>query len=373
MHVKHLECVDCAERYPKDAIIYRCKCGGHLKIVYDYDAIKRRVSWGLFRKRPFQHWRYSELFPLEEEENRITLGEGGTPLVRAKNLSQELGFEHLYLKLENKNPTGSFKDRGTTVEISKAIEFDAKEVVCASTGNMGASIAFYAEKAGIKARILVPKHTSPEKINYIGLMGAEVDVVDGDYTKTAELAYREFEKRGTYLMGDYLYRGEGEKSIAFEIADELIADYVFVPIGNGTLLKGTWRGYVELEKVGLASKKPKLVGAQASGSSTVARAFKKHTDTIKPVHPKTIADAIACGNPLDGREALDAIIESKGSAEEVSDGEIIAAQRMLLEREGVDAEPAGAVALAVLLKLRGSIEKKAKIVLLVTGSGHKIK
>lgn len=372
MHVKHLECPNCAEIYPRDTIIYRCKCGGPLRIVYDYEAIKRAVSWERFRRRPFQHWRYKELFPLEEEENRITLGEGGTPLVLAKNLSKDLGLERLYLKLENKNPTGSFKDRGTTVEISKALEFKAKEVVCASTGNMGASIAFYADKAGMRARILVPKSTQAQKIDYIRRLGAEIEIVDGDYTKAAELAYREFEEKGTYLMGDYLYRGEGEKSIAFELADELDADYVFVPIGNGTLLQGMWRGYMELEKVGLKSKKPRLIGVQASGCSTVARAYKARAGKIQPVKPKTIADAIAVGDPIDGLEALRAIRDSKGAAEEVDDGEITTAQRMLLDKEKVDSEPAGAVALAGLLKLRDSIEEDASIVLLVTGSGHKL-
>lgn len=112
MHVKHLECIDCAERYPKDAIIYRCVCGGPLRVVYNYDAIKRRVTWKKLRRRLFKHWRYRELFPLEKEENQITLSEGGTPLVRAGNLKRELGFENLYLKLEYENPTGSFKDRG---------------------------------------------------------------------------------------------------------------------------------------------------------------------------------------------------------------------------------------------------------------------
>ncbi len=371
MHVKYLECRDCEERYPRDSVIYRCKCGGHLGMVYDYEAIRQRVTWQSLRRRPFNHWRYKELFPLEEEENRITLGEGGTPLVIAKDLSEELGFEHLYLKLENKNPTGSFKDRGTTVEMSMAMEFKAKEVVCASTGNMGASIAFYADKAGIVARILVPRGTQPQKIDYIRRLGASVETIEGDYTMAAELAYREFEKKGTYLMGDYLYRGEGEKSIAFELADEIDADYLVVPIGNGTLLQGIWRGYTELEKVGLTTRKPKLIGVQASGCSTVARAYKKRS-AIKPVHPNTIADGIAVGNPLDGEEALHAIIESNGTAEEVADSEIIAAQRMLLDKEGVDAEPAGAVALAGFLKLKNSIEEDARTVLLVTGSGHKL-
>lgn len=297
--------------------------------------------------------------------------EGGTPLLKSRNISGELGFKNLYFKCESENPTGSFKDRGTTVEISKALEFGSKEIVCASTGNMGASISAYAAAANIKAHIILPSNTPDIKIVQIKSHGARVHRVEGDYNKAEEKAFELFKKRGWYLMGDYPFRGEGEKSVGFEIADEIEADYIISPIGNGTLIHGIWKGLKEFKKVNLIKKLPKLIGIQASGCNTVVRAFKNDSDNIKPVNPKTIAGAIACGDPLDGLEALQVLRESKGLVETVTDREILRAQNYLATREGLFAEPAGAVTLAGLIKLKDKLEQNSRIVLIVSGNGLK--
>lgn len=371
MHVQYLQCVKCKEKYSKTDIRYRCLCGESLEVIYNYNEIKNTISWKKLRKKPFRHWRYREFFPLVKDGNNVSLMEGGTPLLKSRNISQELGFENLFFKCESENPTGSFKDRGTTVEISKALEFNSKEIVCASTGNMGASVSAYAAAANIKAHIILPSDTPDIKIAQIKSHGAIIHRIKGDYNKAEKEAFKLHYKRGWYLMGDYPYRGEGEKSVGFEIADEVDADYIISPIGNGTLIHGIWKGLKEFKNVKLIKNLPKLIGIQATGCNTVVKSFKKDLDFVKPVKPNTIAGAIACGNPLDGLEALQVLQESQGIAETVTDREILKAKELLAKREGVFAEPAGAVTLAGLIKLKGQLEKNAKIVLIVSGNGLK--
>ncbi len=371
MHVQYLQCIKCRKKYPKNEVRYRCLCGESLEVIYNFDEIKNSISWKNLRQRPFRHWRYREFFPLVKEENSVSLMEGGTPLLRSRNISLELGFKNLFFKCESENPTGSFKDRGTTVEISKALEFGSKEIVCASTGNMGASVSAYAAAANIKAHIILPSNTPDIKIVQIKSHGARIHRIDGDYNKAEETAFKLYKKRGWYLMGDYPFRGEGEKSVGYEIADEMEADYIISPIGNGTLIHGIWKGLKEFKNVRLLKKLPKLVGVQSSGCNTVVKAFKNGSDCVKPVKPKTIASAIACGNPLDGLEALQVLRESKGMVETVTDREILRAKNYLAKKEGLFAEPAGAVTLAGLMKLKTRLEKNARIVLIVSGNGLK--
>jgi threonine synthase len=366
-----LECIECGETYTKEKIRYRCLCGQSLEVIYNYDEIKDAVSWKKLRKRPFRHWRYREFFPLFKDKNRVSLMEGGTPLLRSRNISIELGFEELYFKCESENPTGSFKDRGTTVEISKALEFDARHIVCASTGNMGASVSAYAAAASITATIILPSDTAEVKIAQIKCHGAHIRKVRGDYNAAEAEAFRIYNQKGWYLMGDYPYRGEGEKSVAFEIADEINADYIVSPIGNGTLIHSIWKGLKELKKTKLVRKLPRLIGIQASGCNTVVKAFKNENAFIKPVKPRTVAGAIACGNPLDGFKALHALRECNGLAETVTDREIIKAKDLLAKKEGIFAEPAGAASLAGLIKLKENIVKGSTIVLIISGSGLK--
>lgn len=371
MHVQYHQCIKCNEKYPKTEIRYWCDCGESLEVIFNYNEIKNTISWSSLRKRPFRHWRYREFFPLVKTANSVSLMEGGTPLLKSRNISRELGFKNLFLKCESENPTGSFKDRGTTVEISKALEFGSKEIVCASTGNTGASVSAYAAAANIKAHIILPSDTPEIKIAQIKSHGAIIHKVNGDYNKAEAEAYRLFRERGWYLMGDYLYRGEGEKSIGFEIADEMDADYIISPVGNGTLIHGIWKGLKELKTVKLIKKLPALIGIQATGCNTVTKAFKKGSDVIKPVKPKTIAEAIACGNPLDGLKALQALRKSNGIAEAVTDREILRAKDLLAKKEGIFTEPAGASPLAGLIKLKDQLDKDARIVLIISGNGLK--
>lgn len=361
-------------------------------MIYDYQSLGD-LDWELFDKRRFSQFRYREFYPVVEDAHIVSLGEGGTPLIPSQQLAEELGIDQLWFKLEGMNPTASFKDRGTAVEISKALEFGAEEVVVASTGNMGASIAAYGARAGIKAKIYVPRGVPETKLKQMKAYGAEVEPVAGDYTLAAAKAKQYYQGQEAYLMGDYPYRGEGEKSLGFELVDQITADQVLLPIGNGTLMKGTWKGFSEFKKVGLTHNLPAMVGVQAENCSTVVAAWREwqrqgltkegelnvgwlqnsEIEIPEIEDPETVAGAIACGHPLDGWEALKAIIESKGKGVSVSDREIKQASKLLAEKEGIYSEESGAVSLAGLLKLQeqGRLDQQQTIVVVVTGHGLK--
>jgi len=346
-------------------------------VIYDYREIKGKVSWQNFRKRNFSHWRYREFFPAFSDKGIVSLGEGGTPQTFSRFIGKTAGLR-LVFKNETVNPTGSFKDRGTSVEISRALELGIRHVDCASTGNMGASVAAYCAAAGIRAKVFVPRKTAHEKIAHMLAHEAELVIRGRDYNAALALAERDYRLYKTYLMGDYPYRGEGEKSISFEIVDSALANgyfpnYIALPMGNGTLCRAVWKGLKELKGVGLIKRLPKILGFQAERCAPIVNSFKAGAEHIDPVRPKTLAAAIAVGNPLDGLPALDALRESKGVAEAVSDGEILRAQKLLALREGIWAEPSGAVALAGILKLlkMGHLSRNDSVVCLITGHGLK--
>lgn len=360
MFVKHVESLDGKITYPRKDIF--CKIGGgeRLEITYDYAKIKKKVSWGVLRQRKFDHWRYKEFYPRVNQ--MVSMGEGGTPLVGSK------GNPKLLFKLESLNPTGSFKDRGSTIEISHALECGAKKVVCASTGNMGASVAAYCARAGLSCEIILPSYAAGEKFKQIQQAGAKITKVKGDYTSAVRTAEKKCAKGKAFLVGDYAFRGEGEKSIGYEIADEGVPDFIVAPIGNGTMLSSVWKAFVEMKRVGLIIKLPKLIGVQAKGCDPVVKAFKTRKE-IRAVTPKTVATAIACGDPLDGTRVLRGLWDSGGDALAVSDKEILAARKHMAIVEGIDAEPSGAVAFAGYRKLR--IPHFKRVVVLVTGHGLK--
>jgi len=381
MQVKYLQCARCGTTYPRSEIRYRCECGDSIEIIYDYSEIWNSITWDGLRSRPFDHWRYREFYPDIDPGSIISMGEGGTPLIRSRNIHSDMGANELFFKLESLNPTGSFKDRGSTVEISEAYHYLCyhgechNEIVCASTGNMGASVAAYCARGGITCTIYVPRDTAKIKILQMLAHGAKIVHVDGDYTLAMNTARREYEEHGRYLAGDYPYRGEGEKSVGLEVVDQLdgVPDYIVCPIGNGTLVHGLWKGLKELSIVGLIGRLPKIIGVQAEGCNTVTRSFEECRDEITPVTPHTLMDAVACGDPLDGTWALKAIRESEGWATAVSDAEGAKARDLLGKKEGIFAELSGALSLAGLIKAYRAdvIEKDARVVVIVTGHGLK--
>ena len=332
MIVKYIQCYKCKKKFPADRIIFECdRCGCSLDIVYDYEKIKEHIMQDCFKKGYINHWKYWPFYPIEKLDEAITMHEGGTPLIKSSK------YKGIFFKYEGVNPTGSFKDRGSTVEISRVKELGIKEVACASTGNMGASIAAYSSRGGINATIYVPTFAPEAKFIQISSYGAKIVRVKGTYEDALNKTKVLREKKGIYLTGDYPYRGEGEKSVGFEIIDQLdwnAPDYIVCPIGNGTLIYAVYKGLFEFKKTGLIKKIPKIIGVQAKGCNPIVSAVKKRKKSFNVVKkPKTVAGAIACGNPVDGLEALDAIYNSKGKAVDVTDKEIISAKKELEKRE----------------------------------------
>ncbi len=370
-------CIECGKTYEDDEIVYRCECNGLLEIVYDFDKIE--VDKEKFKNRVFSVWRYFELLPIKNREKIISLKEGGTPLYRCRNLEEELGVKELYVKNEGANPTGSFKDRGMTVGVSKANELNIKVVGCASTGNTSASLAAYSARAKMKCLVLLPKgKVALGKLAQAMIYGAKVVEIDGNFDKALEMV-NELAKEGLiYLLNSINpFRLEGQKTIGYEIADELnweVPDRVIVPVGNAGNISAIWKGFKEFYELGFINELPKMTGIQAEGAKPIVEAFKKGKREIEPYeNPETIATAIRIGKPVNAKKALNAIYESNGYAESVSDEEIIKAQKLLARKEGIFVEPASASSIAGLIKLldEGVIDRSERIVCITTGHGLK--
>ncbi len=364
MHAKDFVCFHCRARFPASKVIFECpKCGGSLDIEYDYSEIRRSILKEEFKSQKICHWKYWPFFPITDLGKIVSLQEGGTPLLEVK------GKPGWKLKCEGVNPTGSFKDRGSSVEITKALELGVKEVACASTGNMGASLSAYSSRAGIKAMIFVPSFAEKNKLLQMKYYGAEVKGVRGSY-EDALNATRELRKKtGIYLAGDYAFRGEGQKSVGFEVMEQFgwqAPEQIVCPIGNGTLIYAVFKACLELNKTGLAKKIPAIVGVQAKTCAPVVKAFEENSEIVPLKNPKTIATAICCGNPVDGLQALYALRNSGGEAIAVSEKEIIESKR-LLGLQGIYSEFSGAVAFAGAKNLG----LKGKTAIVVSGHGLK--
>lgn len=364
MHSKHFYCFECGHVFSPMEILFECPdCSGPLDIEYDYGEIRKTLRKKEFLKKPVSHWKYAAFFPIAKKEKIVSLNEGGTPLIKS------VSHENVFFKFEGLNPTGSFKDRGSTVEISKAVELGIKKVHCASTGNMGASVAAYCARAGIKAIIVVPRIAEERKVQQMLAHNAEVKRVNGDYTAALNIVRKARKQGNAYIVGDYPFRGEGEKSVGFEIAEQFAwkaPEQVVCPMGNGTLIYAVFKAFNELKITGFVKKTPHLVGVQAEKCDPIVKAFEKHGEIIEIKNPETVATAIACGKPIDGIMALHAIKKSKGTAARVSDREILEAQKALA-RQGIYAEPSGAAGFAGLKKT--SAEKTTAVI--VTGHGLK--
>ena len=356
-----MRCMECGREYGKEEILYRCDCGGLLDIVYE-DGEKRLNGRGV--------WRYSDFLP--DFERVVTLQEGGTPLYRCDRISERLGVE-LYVKFEGANPTGSFKDRGMTVGMSKALELGAKNVVCASTGNTSASMAAYAARAGLNPFVILPEgKIAAGKLAQALFYGARVFETEGNFDYAMGIVERFANEGHAYMLNSLNpFRPEGQKTIGFEIAEQLKGiDRVFVPVGNAANIWAIFKGFREFLEAGFTDDKPRMMGVQAEGAMPVVRAFIEGRENVEvEKEPETIATAIRIGNPVNARKALRAIRESKGSAMAVSDAEITEAQRELAVREGIGVEPASAAGLAGLRRMISEerVERGERIVCVTTG------
>ena len=321
---------------------------------------------------------YRKYLPVSSRTPVISINEGNTPLIEAKNLSKYLGNKlQVYLKYEGLNPTGSFKDRGMTMAISKVKEEGCKAVICASTGNTSASAAAYSARAGLKCIVLIPKGSiALGKLSQALIHGAQVIAVNGNFDQALEVV-REITKKYPVAVVNSInpYRIEGQKTASFEICDVLgrAPDFQVIPVGNAGNITAYWKGYKEYKKYGKIKKLPVMCGFQASGSAPIVKGH-----VIK--NPHTVATAIKIGNPASWKFAEAARDESGGLIDSVTDKEILSAYKLLASLEGVFAEPASAASVAGLIKLcrnkyfshkRSAISDKPVVVCILTGHGLK--
>jgi threonine synthase len=377
----YYRCIGCSSEFATSEMIFTCpKCNDLLEIRYDYDQLAFLINTARWKERPFSVWRYRELLPINPQTRAVSLGEGGTGLHTSEHLAEDLKIRTFRMKFEGENPTGSFKDRGMTVGISKAIEVHARMVACASTGNTSASLAAYAARAGLTCIVLIPTgKIARGKLAQAMVHGARILEIQGNFDDALRMIIEIARRNPSIVLLNSVnpYRIEGQKTLAFEICDQMQfkpPDVAIVPVGNAGNISAIWKGFEEFRRVGLINKTPRLVGIQAEGAAPIASAFKRKSSEVQNVeHPETIATAIRIGAPASWKKALRAVAESGGLMETVTDQEILQAQRDLARREGIFAEPASASSIAGLRKLveQKLIDRNEEIVCVVTGHGLK--
>ncbi|MCI9215174.1 MAG: threonine synthase [Oscillospiraceae bacterium] len=377
-NVIHAKCVKCGKIYESTPDLTNCTCGGILDIIYDYDYIKTQLTKEkLASRRDNSMWRYRELLPVEESTPAPPLRVGWSPLYKASRLAKELGIARLYVKDDGVNPTASLKDRASSMAVAKAMEAGAKVIACSSTGNAASSLAGNAAAAGLKTYIFVPSRAPKGKVAQLMTFGATVISVQGSYEETFELSKQAIEKWGWYNRNAAInpYLSEGKKTVGLEIMEQLgweVPDYIAISVGDGCTIAGLWKGLKDLYAIGFIDKLPRLISAQAEGCCPLNRAIETG-EPWRPMEENTLADSIAVGVPRNADKALMAIRESNGLVVNVSDQEIMAAQKLLGRTCGVFGEPAGVTGTAGLKKLceQGKIAPDATVVSVVTGNGLK--
>jgi threonine synthase len=374
-----LRCIECGAPHDMARPAYSCsKCGNLLEVKLDIRSSKERLAKANRLSRPLSVWRYKELIPVGDRASIYSLSEGGTQLIRCSHLAEELRLKNLWIKFEGTNPTGSFKDRGMTVGITKAKELGMKTVTCASTGNTSASLSAYAGLAGLKCVVLIPEgKVALGKLAQAMMHGATVVSVKGNFDQALEVVMKSSERLGMYVLNSVNpFRIEGQKTAAYEICDQLgkPPEYLYIPVGNGGNSAAYWKGFAEFEALGIVHGHPIIRGIQAEGAAPVAHLFERGSKELEPVKkPETVATAIRIGNPANWKKTVRAIKESGGYASTVTDQQILWAQKSMATLEGIFAEPAGAAAVAGLKKdiELGKIDKSAEVVCVSTGHGLK--
>ena len=313
--------------------------------------------------------KYREFLPVTDSTPVVTLNEGNTPLIKAENLARKIGIDaEIYLKFEGCNPTGSFKDRGMTMAVTKAKESGSNAIICASTGNTSASAAAYGAKAGLKTYIIIPDgYIALGKLSQAMMYGAEIIAIQGNFDKALEMVREISSKYPITLVNSVNpYRIEGQKTGAFEICEALgqAPDYHFIPVGNAGNITAYWKGYKEWHNLGKIKELPKMMGFEAEGAAAIVKGERIY-------NPETLATAIRIGNPASWKFAEQARDESGGMINYVTDDEIVKAYKLLASSEGILAEPASAASVAGLIKVKSQIKPGAKIVCILTGNGLK--
>ena len=373
-------CPRCRNSFPLGKAINLCPCGSPLLVRYDARKIARAVKKSELQSRPSTLWRYQEFLPLRAEKNRVSLGEGFTPLIEARRLASELNIKRLWIKDEAQNPTGSFKDRGLSVAISLAKELGIKKVAIPSAGNAGGSLSAYAARAGMEAYVFMPKDTPRANQIEAARYGAKLTLVDGLINDCGRLIAERKGAEGWFDVSALKepYRVEGKKTMGLEIAEQLdwkLPDVIVYPTGGGTGLIGMWKGFNELAEIGwIGSKRPRMVSVQAEGCAPIVRAYNEGKEKAEPwLNAKTIASGLRVPQAVADFLMLQVIRESKGIALSVSDSEMVREIDHVGRSEGLFFCPEGGAGVAALRRLvqQGWIKPAETVLIFNTASGLK--
>ena len=376
----HLECARCARKYPVGQILNLCECGSPLFARYDLRRVSTKLEPQTLKSRGRDLWRYREVLPVASEASIVSLGEGFTPLLRARRLGDRLGLPNLYLKDESQNPTGSFKARGMAVAVSKAYELGIRKLAAPSAGNAGGAMAAYAAKAGMEAAIFMPEGTPLANRLECELHGARVTLVAGSI-KDCGRVMRETLQGGDWFDMSTLrepYRVEGKKTMAYEVYEQLggrLPDAMIYPTGGGTGLIGMWKAFDEMQELGwIADRRPRMFAVQAHGCAPMVRAYAEGTEHAEEwMDPQTIASGLRVPAGIGDFLILRAVRKSRGAALAVSDADMLTAVQEIAETEGLITSPEGGATLAGLRKLlsEGLLAGHESIVLFLTATGYK--
>ncbi len=379
--LSHLECGLCAKQLTADNLWNLCPdCGKPLLARYDLEAVGRSVQPADFISRSPDMWRYREVLPVRDDKYRLTLGEGFTPLHLAVRLGREFDFAGLYIKDEGLNPTGSFKARGLSAAVSRAVELGVRAVSIPTAGNAGGAMSAYAALAGLEAFVFMPQDVPTPFINECKALGANVTLVDGLITDCGRVAAEEVKRYHRFDISTLKepYRIEGKKTMGYELAEQMnwvLPDVIIYPTGGGTGLVGMWKAFNEMEALGwIDNRRPRMVTVQSAGCAPIVKAFHEGKRFAEPWQDAaTLADGLRVPAAVGDFLILRVLRESQGTAVAVPDDAIMAAANRLGRTQGIFAAPEGGAALAgfEVLKKQGWIADHEKVVLFNTGSAHK--
>src|SRR6059036_761329 len=379
--VSHVECTICGAHHDAKRLLTVCeKCGQMLAVRYDLARVTASVTKDALRLRAPGMYRFRELTPLDDAEQPVTLGEGGTPLLELPRLAAHLGIGKLWAKDEGQNPTGSFKARGLGMAITRARTLGARGFLIPSAGNAGGAAAVYAARCGLACAVIVPRGTPPAAIAEAQIAGAHVFTVEGSIANAGKVVATIAPQLGWFDLSTLKepYRLEGKKTMGLELAEQLgwsMPDVLLYPTGGGTGLVGIPKAYEELRAMGwLTGELPRIVSVQAEGCAPVVKAWRDSAETTAPWdNPVTDAPGLRVPSPFAGRQMLRVLRETKGDAVAVSEAAIADAQRLLARLDGVWTAPEAAATVAALLELkgRGAVSAADRIVLVLTGAGIK--
>ncbi len=384
-YLTHLECAVPCDSGPFDPLEphHLCPCGAPLLARYDFDSLAKQWTPEMLRNRSANLWRYREVLPLDDREEPVSLGEGFTPLIRARQLERTLGMATIYIKDESLNPTNSFKARGMSVAVTRARRLGAATLSAPSAGNAANALAAYAARAELKASVFMPRDVQLPFIREAELYGADVTLVDGLISDAGRVATEQAARLNWYDLSTLKepYRVEGKKTLAYEIAEQLNwkwPNWFIYPTGGGTGLVGMWKACDELEQLGwidpTRSARPRMVSVQATGCAPIVRAFESGADHAKPWdNAETIASGLRVPAAIGDFLILRAVRESGGTALAVEDRKMVAAMKEMGRTEGISVAPEGGATLCALRALleRGVIAPSESVVLFNTGGALK--